>query len=159
MGLVDPALRGPQTPKLKGAGQRPSAKTTGVWSSGATGCWRHWRTNWLRTCACGSVSALASASRVWACNCCTRACHRALLREGVVGVRGLDEDLRLTGLQGDALQLLDAPDALLPVLRQVADESKALSVQSAGRQRQQQRDRADQGQHADAKLVRGAHHR
>src|SRR6218665_3045637 len=113
MGRVDPSLRGLQTPKLKGAGQRPSAKTTGVWSSGATGCWRHWRTNWLRTCACGSVSAPGRGRRGGGERAGQGQPRVGLqllyqgLPQGAVAVRGFDEDLRLASLQGDALQLLD----------------------------------------------------
>ena len=43
-------------------------------------------------------------------------------------------------------------------LRQVADESEVLAIQAAGRQRQQQRGRSDQGHDFEAQLMGRPHH-
>ncbi len=71
----------------------------------------------------------------------------------------LDEQLGLARAQRQALQLLDALCALLPVLRQVADKGEVLPVEATSRQRQQQRHRPDQWHHAQAQVVRSPHHR
>jgi len=85
-------------------------------------------------------------------------CSARSAEHGGVAVRRFDPHLGLSSFDGQGFQLLEPGCSLATVLRQVAYESKVLSIQTASRQRQQQRHGSNQGQHLQPQIVRCTHH-
>jgi protease-4 len=81
------------------------------------------------------------------------------LEQRGIAVGCFNEHLGLPGLLHQLTEAAQARAALGAVLRQVTYKRKVLAIQATGRQRQHQRNRADQGYHRHPELMCGPHHR